>query len=581
LVKNKLIIKVGGSAGSGVFTIGEMFAKSCQRMGYNVCYTTDYPSLIKGGHNTCCVRIEDEKIYSHLKKSDILVALDATTINEHYKELTEKGAIIYDSSSIKPEHFKVKRKDIKLIPVPLKEIAVANGNRLYANVVAVGAVAGLIDLHTEKLFSLLASNFKKKGQKVVDGNINACKSGYKYIIENFNDKFKSTLGELEEKNNIYITGNDAASIGAIKAGVKFVAEYPMTPSSSVLHFMAAHEQSHNIVVKHTEDELAAINMIIGAQMTGVRCLTATSGGGFALMSEGLGMAGIMEAPIVIIESQRTGPSTGMPTYTEQSDINFVLNASQGEFPRIVLCPGDVEECFYETFNVFNYAERVQTPAIVLIDKHLSASAWTTKRFDTSNLRVDRGRLLTDSDMNNAIWPFPRHEVTQNGISPRPVPGQPNGMYVSSSYEHDETGFTCETPQNRIDQVNKRDRKMRNISEDEISPKFYGVKDADITLVSTGSNKNMILEGMKFLAQDGYKVNFMHIIYLEPFAKNKISKFLKNCKRLLMVEQNKSGMLRDLINKHTQVYIDDGMFKYDGRPYDPEDIYMAVKERMSK
>ena len=581
---NKLALKAGGPAGAGVFTIGAMIARSLQKMGLNVFYTADYPSLIRGGHNACYVRVEPDEVYSQLQIIDVLVAIDKKTIDKHYKELTEKGAIIYDSIQVKQEIKLNDRPDILIFPMPLSKMGRELGNKIYRNIVAVGAVAALINHDLEKVNYTLEKHFsgKKKSTEVINANKKAVQVGYDYFKEHFKDvTFKVKIEEVKKDNSILLTGNDAACIGAIKAGVKFVAEYPMTPSSSVLHFMAGNEEKYKIVVKHTESELAAINMLCGGAITGARSMTATSGGGFALMSEGLGMAGLSETPFVIIESMRTGPSTGMPTYTEQSDLRFIIHASQGEFPRLLVAPGDVEECFYETFKIFNLTDRVQTPGIVLIDKHLSASAKTTMPFNTAGLKIERGKLMSYADMEKMKAPLKRYELTDDGISRRPVPGQPNGMYVSTSYEHDETSFTSEVSEMRIAQVNKRERKMKNISEEEIAPKLFGDENADLTIVSWGSNKGMILEAMRFLKSDGINVNFMHILWIQPFPIKAVNDRLSKAKKVLMIEQNAYGQMRGLIRELTGHYLENTLFKYDGRPIDPEEICNKVKEVMGK
>jgi 2-oxoglutarate/2-oxoacid ferredoxin oxidoreductase subunit alpha len=578
LMKNKVALIAGGPAGSGVFTIGAMFARSVQKLGLSVFYTAEYPSLIKGGHNTCYVRAEPEKIYSQLSKADILVAIDKTTIEKHVDRLTENGAVIYDSSGIDISKIVLSRKDLLVFGVPFSKLGREIGNKIYGNIVAMGALSALVNHDLEKLNIALEKQFGvKKGKDIVEINKKAAKLGFDYFKQNFRDvNFKITLEQVKNEPTILLSGNEAASIGAIKGGVKFVAEYPMTPSSSILHFMAANEQRYNIVVKHTEDEIAAINMLCGSAMAGARSLTATSGGGFALMTEGIGMAGLSETPVVIMESQRTGPSTGMPTYTEQSDLRFVLHASQGEFPRLVVAPGDVDEAFFETFKMFNLTERVQTPGVILLDKHLSESSMTTKPFDTSSLKIERGKLMKHSEMEHANG-FKRYLVTDDGISPRPIPGQPNGLYVSTSYEHDETGFSCETSSNRIAQVDKRDRKMLSISEEEIAPGVYGDDDADLTIVSWGSNKGMILEAMKFLREEGHKVNYLHMIWISPLPVKKITEILSKAKKTLMIEQNKEAQLRGYIREKTGFFIKDALLKYDGRPIDPEEIYTKAKE----
>ncbi len=583
MMNNMIAMKAGGPAGSGVFTIGAMFARSVQKMGLHVFYTAEYPSLIKGGHNACYVRAEQEEVHCQIKTIDLLVAIDKQTIEHHYKELTSEGAIIYDSEAIDINELNLSdRKDILLIPVPFSKIGKELGNKIYGNIVAVGAIACLININLDDLGIALEKQFgKKKGEAVVEINKKAAKAGYDYLKNNFkNIKFKVRLEQLKTEPTILLSGNEASSLGAIKAGVKFVAEYPMTPSSGVLHFMAGQEQNYNIVVKHTEDEIAAINMICGSAMTGARSLTATSGGGFALMTEGIGMAGLSETPLVIIESQRTGPSTGMPTFTEQSDLRFVLHASQGEFPRLVVAPGDVDEAFFETFKIFNLTDRVQTPGIVLLDKHLSESSKTTKPFDTSKLKIERGKLMTNEQMEKAV-DFKRYKLTDDGISPRPVPGQPNGMYVSTSYEHKEDSFSDETSEMRIAQVNKRAKKLLSIKEDEVAPRLYGDKDGELTIVVWGSNKGAALDAMKWLTKDGYKVNVMQILWINPFPVKKISEILSKAKKTLIVEGNSEAQMRGLIREKTGVFIDNTLLRYDGRPVDPEDIYQRAKEVMTE
>ncbi len=580
---NKIVLKAGGPAGAGVFTIGAMFASSLQKSGLNIFYTADYPSLIKGGHNACYVRADSEEAHSHLSTIDVLIAIDKKTISKHFHELTESGAIIYDSLIKLDDVNLSERKDLILIPVPITKIGREIGEKIYKNMVAVGAATALIGLDLDKVNLTIEKHFSSKGKEnVLEDNKKAVKRGYDYFNENFKDiRFEIRINEIQADKRILITGNDAASLAAVKAGVKFVADYPMTPASSVLHFMAKYEHDYNIVVKQPESELAVINMLCGAAMTGARSLAATSGGGFSLMSEGLGMAGLSETPFVIIESQRTGPSTGMPTYTEQSDLRFVLHASQGEFPRLVVAPGDVDESFFETFKMFNLSDRVQTPGIVLLDKHISASAKTTLPFDTSSLRIQRGKLMSDEDMKNAKEKVLRYKLTEDGISPRPVPGQPNGRYVSTSYEHFEDGSTAETSEMRIKQVEKRNRKINSITKEEIAPKLHGDEDADLTIVSWGSNKGMILEAMKLLKKEGISVNFLQILWIEPFPVEDVSNILSKTKKTLMVEQNTNAQMRGLIREKTGHYIEKVLLKYDGRPFNPEEIYEKVKELISK
>ncbi|MDE1798094.1 MAG: 2-oxoacid:acceptor oxidoreductase family protein, partial [Candidatus Micrarchaeota archaeon] len=448
---NNVTFKAGGEAGTGIATIGTLFSKLMQRSGLYVFSTNDYPSLIRGGHNTITVRASDQKVYALHEPADILVALDKLTIAIHAPDLAPGAAIIYDSTRIKEADVRLSgRTDLRLFPVPLSKIAIDAGGELFFNQVAIGATLGLLGMDLSLLKTLIEKMFGRKGAAVVAQNAQAAQGGFDHVKETLASKpFDVHIQPRPPPAKMMlIAGNDAVCTGAIASGLKLVAEYPMSPSSSVLHWMAAHAVKHQVVVKHTEDEIAAMNWICGAGFAGVRTLTATSGGGFALMAEALGNAGIAEIPAVIIEDMRCGPSTGLPTYTEQADLRFALHASQGEFPRIVAMPGDPEECFYMTFDVFNMADAVQTPAIILLDKYLAESAVTIPTLQTASLKINRGALQTDAQMEKALpsgtpGGFKRHELTPSGVSPRCIPSQKNGIHVCSSYEHDETGFSSE------------------------------------------------------------------------------------------------------------------------------------------
>ena len=579
-MKNYVSLKAGGPAGKGIFTIGDLLAKVLHKLGLYVVTTKDYPSLIKGGHNTITIRAEPNKIHSTLETIDVLIAVDRLTVDLHYKELTHNGAIIVDKANLcKDDCIFKDRSDILVYDLPLMDFVKKVGLR-YENTILLGASLALLKAPKDLIVDVLKKKFSKKGEEVVNKNIEALNLGYDHIFSILNNHpFKSEVEKINiNEKRIYISGNDASSIGAVKAGLKFVAEYPMTPSSSILHFMAAHEESKRIVVKQTEDELAAINMLIGASFAGLRAMTATSGGGFALMNEAFGFASMAELPIVVIESMRASPSTGMPTHTDQGDLLYAIHASQGEAPRVVIAPGDVEEAYYETFNAFNIAENLQLPVVVLLDKHISSSAYTVERFKT-DLKVDRGFLLKEDEINNFLnseGKFLRYKFTEDGVSPRAIPGQKNGMHVASSYEHDETGWTSEDPINRTKMMEKRFKKldlMYSKYKDLIKPKFYGYnrEEAEILIVSWGSNKGAILDALKFLSDRGIKARFMHIVYTYPLDKKTILEELENSKNNIILETNFTGQLKKLIKLETNYIIKNEFLKYTGRPFTPEEI----------
>lgn len=560
-------------------TVGSLLSKLLQHHGLWVVTTNDYPSLIRGGHNIIHIRAEDEPIFSHIHSVDVLIALDQQTVEKHYHEMASGGVILYESETITLEPGRFNRGDVTLMPVPFLTIAKDLGNIQFFNMAAVGAAAGLIGIDMAQLEPLLLGKFKKKGEDIADKNLEAVRKGYAYVNQTLKTPFKTRIESIPQENRILITGNDAVCIGALRAGCKFVGEYPMSPSSSILSFMAAHEETHRIVVKHTEDEIAAINMIIGAGFAGVRSMTATSGGGFALMTEAIGLAGISETPCVIVSSQRAGPSTGMPTYGEQSDLRMALHASQGDFPKVVLAPGTVEECFYETINAFNIAETLQLPVIILIDKYLSDTLITVPMFDPHHGKVERGKLILPPVI--APQGYLRYQFTDDGISPRAVPGVVNAMHVGTSYEHDETGFTCEDPLNRTRMVEKRARKLQNIDPAVIAPRLYGLKEADITIVAWGSTLGPIKEAIKWLTRDGYEVNALQIVYMEPFPAEAVEHVLRTAKRKLLIEQNSSAQLAGLIREKTGIQLTDRLLRYDGRPFEPADIYNEIARRIGK
>jgi 2-oxoglutarate ferredoxin oxidoreductase subunit alpha len=444
------------------------------------------------------------------------------------------------------------------------------------NVVAIGASIALVDYDLSLLDDLLTMSFHKKGEAVVKQNIDAARQGYEYAKTRYSERFPWKLRRIADEPRMLITGDAATCLGALRAGCKFVAGYPMTPATPILEFMTSQEREYSLVVKQTEDEIAAINMVIGASLAGARAMACTSGGGFSLMVEGLGLAAMTEVPLVIVEGQRPGPSTGMPTRTEQSDLRFVLSASQGEFPRIVMAPGDAEECFYLTIEAFNLAEKFQCPAVVLADKYVLTSSRTVERFDPARVKIDRGNFLTDAQLAK-MGEYIRYSDTPTGVSPRSIPGQPGGIFTTTSDEHNENGHIFEGKENRTWIVDKRFRKLKAAARVIPEPELRGQPDADMTFVGWGSTKGPIREAMKMLARDGIRTNFLQVIYLSPFPSQRVSDILSNARKPILVENNKTAQLGSVIREHTGIMISHHILKYDGRPFTPEEIYYKAKE----
>ena len=439
MVGNKISVLIGGEAGAGITRSGFLFAKACLRGGLNVFGTNDYQSLIRGGHNFYIVRAEAEEIYSQADTVDLLLALNKETILFHKDMVVRGGGIIYDGETIKIDTEELARKDLNLYSIPFAGIVKAlKGAAIMRNTVALGATVALIDYDLEILNQVMTGTFKRR---VAEINIKAAERGYNYAKEHYagDDGYKLGKPRTAKKRKLFLTGSEAIGLAAIRAGCRFYATYPMTPATPVLHFLATLDRQFGMVVMHTESEIAAINMVAGASFAGVRAMTGTSGGGFCLMSEGVGMLGMTETPAVIMMAQRPGPSTGLPTYTSQGDLRFVIHAAQGEFPRLVVAPGDMEECFYTTMEVFNLSEMFQVPAIILTDKYLVESQGSVDPFNQDRIGINRGRLIGNGD--TVEEEYMRHKFTEDGVSPRAVPGTKGVIVRTNADEHDERGYT--------------------------------------------------------------------------------------------------------------------------------------------
>ncbi len=565
------VFKLAGQAGAGVMTVGRLMAKCFTRGGYNVIAYPEYPSLIRGGHNTVQVRISDNEISSPTSHNDLVIALNKDAVFYHMNAMSSGGMIIYDQL-IDVSKFKV-RSDVKMHPLPLAKLTQeAGGTEQMKNTAAVGAALAAVDYPFEFIEKIMRDEFGHKGEEVIAKNVKAARAGYDYVKSN-NMRLNTIKPIAENKKNIIITGNEAIALGAIAAGLKFYSAYPMTPASTILHYLIDNESEFNLVVKQTEDEIAAMCYAIGASYAGARSMVGTSGGGFALMAEALGLAAISETPIVIALAQRSGPSTGMPTWTEQGDLRFALHASQGDFPRIILAPGDVQDCFHLTAKALNLAEKYQVPVFVLSDKNLSETTYSTKKFNQNKMTVERGKIATPADLPQLppMTRWKRYTLAEDGVSPRVFPGTPNGMHVASSYEHDETGFSSESFVMRTKQVQKRAVKVKAILQEMEKPEKYGPAKADVTLVGWGSAKTWMLDALKTMEQRGIIANFVNFTHLYPLDPKVVKSALWGAKILVMVENNSTAQFAGLLREIAGVEMDFHLLKYDGRPFYPDQI----------
>ncbi|MDO8451672.1 MAG: 2-oxoacid:acceptor oxidoreductase subunit alpha [bacterium] len=571
--------KIGGEAGFGIISSGTMLARSLTRAGYIILATNEYPSLIRGGHNLVSIRISTEKFSAMRKGVDILIALNKETVMLHKEELSKGALIVYDPNAFDPSELSLPS-SIKSIPVPFsQEVKNRNGEPIMRNTVALGASARLLGLEFSSIQSVIEDQFKKKGEETVRNNVAMAKAGFDYVYAHFPNETSFFLSPpVSKEKQLVVNASEAVGLGAVRAGLKFAAIYPMTPINALITFLADHAKRLGIVYKQPEDEIAGINMAIGASVAGVRSMVATSGGGFALMAEGLSLTGIIEVPLVIDLGMRVGPATGMPTWTEQGELLFAIRAGHGEFPRIVLAPADAAEAYSMTIDAFNLADRYQVPVILLTDKYINESLWCVPFSHFQNdVSIDRGKLLNPGALDS-VSSFARYEVNaEDGVSARSVPGMKNGQYYANSYEHDEFGHVTEDPGKRKAMAEKRLRKFITISKNTTPPTLYGQKSADMTFVTWGSTRGPVLEALEMsdYLMRGSSANLLHFSWMYPFPREATIDALKNAKRIIIVEQNATSQFASLLREHTGIEATDEINKYDGRPLYPDEIIERI------
>jgi 2-oxoglutarate ferredoxin oxidoreductase subunit alpha len=577
-IVNDLQIKIGGEAGQGVESSGAGFAKAISRAGLWVYGLQDYMSRIRGGHNFYQIRVSDREIWSFRDPIQMLLPLTPEAVALHWREIVPGGAVLYDAG-IKFDPAPLLEQGIKLFSMPLMKIAEEHGgNRIMMNTAALGAVAGITEFAFEYIENIIEDNFGRKGGKIVEGNLKVARFAYDAARDQFAGDFEWKLEARPGPERMIVNGTQAIALGAIAGGCRFISGYPMTPASTILEYLNSKAHQFNIVAKQTEDEIAGILMAIGAAHAGVRAMTATSGGGFCLMTEALGFAGCTETPLVVVDSQRAGPSTGLPTRTEQGDLQFVLHASHGEFPRIVLTPGSIEECFYAGARAFNLAEKYQCPVIIMQDLTQSNSirSLDKDRFDFDRVHIERGALLTAEELDRLTDGYRRHLVTDDGISPRAVPGHPNAVYVTTGDEHDEYGFITEESDMRRAQMEKRMRKLDLAVQEMRLPIQYGPEDADLTFVGWGSTYGALREAVDLLNSDGPRANLLHFMEVWPLDWDRVRGLLDDARSLVLVEQNFTGQLGQIIRTFTGKTMDKRILKYDGRPISSDEIVAGVR-----
>ncbi len=571
-------IGIGGAAGQGVATPGDIFARIFSRRGLHLNAYNAYQSIIRGGHTFLTIRAGIEPVTNMGDTMDLLIPLNQDTMDRHLRLLGRGGACIYNSDTIQPGEA---ADGVQLCALPVSTLADITKNKVAQNTLAIGAALSMMGIGFQSLEDVIREQFGRKAPAVADENIAVARAGYDYATQHF-QAFAHPL-EMTDKKYAVLSGNTALAMGGAAAGVKFYSAYPMSPSTGVLHWFATHGRKAGIMVRQVEDEIGVVNMAIGAAHAGVRAMCATSGGGFALMSEALGLSAMAEIPIVVIDCMRAGPSTGVPTKTEQGDLWQMLGAAFGDYPRVIAAPLDIGDCFTLIPEIFNVVDKFQVPGLVLCDLLLSEGRLSVEP-SVLNFAppVDRSEMITTP--NGEQGAYKRYKITESGVSPRAIPGIPGYTHVVASDEHDEDGvlisdmFTNHAKRRAM--MEKRMRKEKGIAAAVPPPTLQGPADADVTLIGWGSTQGVLSEARAQLAEQGITANQLQIRWLVPLHGEVILDLLRNAKRTIIVENNYSGQFARYLRSETSFVADGHIRKYDGEPFMPHHIVEAVREQLA-
>lgn len=567
---------IGGEAGQGIQSMSFVLGKTLMRGGHEVFISQDFESRIRGGHSFARVRTADKKIEAVSDRVDILIALNSETTDIHRGEVDPAGFIVCDREKTKVNE----TEDGRLLDIPLERLAIEKGgDRQTSNSVATGATVGLMHYDFNLLSAALREEFGRHGDKAVEGNLAAARAGYDYAAQHFPDSALHHIAPREPGRRIMMTGNEAVALGAMVAGCKFVAGYPMTPTTTILEYIADKGRQFNVAVVQAEDEISAANMVVGAAYAGARAMTATSGGGFCLMVEALSLAAMTETPMVVVLGQRPGPAIGLPTKTEQSDLEFALYGGHGGFRRPVLAPSGVADAFWLTLKAFNLAEKYQTPVILITDHDLADSYNTVESFDLKAVEIDRG-LTVSGEEAARLTSYKRHLITESGISPRAFPMQSKHLVASDSDEHDEEGHITEDAETRTRMVLKRQRKLDGVQNDVDEPRITLRPGSKLTLVGWGSTCGAIREAAEILEAEGIPANVLHLNTLWPFPVEAVTRALADTPMTIVIENNATGQLARLMRAETGIKAQKSILKFDGRSFSPQHIVNALKKEAS-
>ncbi|MHC4691138.1 MAG: 2-oxoacid:acceptor oxidoreductase subunit alpha [Planctomycetota bacterium] len=558
--KKDLTVVLCGQAGQGIQTVEYLLTRIFKLADYNIFATKEYMSRIRGGTNSTEIRISSGSVRASVNRIDILVPLDQGAIRHVEKRISPQTIILAEKETVGDDFDQTSH---KFTDVPFTKTASDIGNKIYSNVVAVGTIAGLLGVELQTISEYVKQFFSAKSEDVVRQNLAAAKEGFKLGSGLINSsKINIDIcNDVDIKDQVLLRGTEAVALGAIAGGCNFISSYPMSPATGVLVFLAKHAKNFGIIAEQAEDEIAAMNMAIGAWYAGARAMVTTSGGGFALMTEGLSLAGILESPIVIHLAQRPGPATGLPTRTEQADLELALYAGHGEFPRIILAPGKIEDGFYLTQKAFNLADKYQVPVFILTDQYFVDSCYNTAVFDLSKIIVEKHIVKTEAD-------YERYKLNDNVISPRGIPGFGRGLVIVDSDEHDEAGHITEDLGLRTKMVNKRLRKLEFLKKEIIPPELVGPKSYKSLVVCWGSTYNVVKEAMEHLCRDD--IALLHFKQVYPLP-DETKDYLQRAEKTVIVENNATAQFAKLIKLNTGVDIENRILKYDGLCFSVEEL----------
>ncbi|MFO7942156.1 MAG: 2-oxoacid:acceptor oxidoreductase subunit alpha [Bacillota bacterium] len=553
-------IMIGGAAGQGMDTLAASLGHILAAEGYGVLSTKDYMSRVRGGHNFSILRAAAHTPWAFENRCNLLLCLDEETYSRHLDELDEDGVFVYD-----PKHFK--SDDDRGVAVSIDRLARDAGGRIMANTVALGAALALLGLSTRRAENILLETFSHK-DRVGEQNVEALLSGYESVQWT---PLAIDPPDPEEQSPIFLDGNQTLGMSAAASGCRFYSAYPMTPATGIMTYLASLRDSE-VVVEQPEDEIAAINSVLGASYAGIRAMTATSGGGFSLMVEGLSLAGMTETPAVIVLAMRPGPATGFPTRTDQGDLSFVIDAGHGEFPRVVTSATHLEDAFYRLNKAFALADQFQIPVIFLSDQNFADTARTIPPFDFGKLSHDR-YLARELEK-----PYARYRLAEDGISPRAIPGQfPGEVVLVDSDEHDERGFIVEDASTRRAMMRKRMSKSARLAEAMDEPTYIGPDDPDLLLIGWGSTYGALREARQRLEGQDSSVGHLHFTDLWPLPTQRLEEMVQRASMSICVEANYTAQLADLVRRETGLQFDHSILRYDGRPFTPQDIQEEVAQ----